>query len=232
MTISEAHRKLGHVSYGATKHVVSKGFITGITIDPDSKPDFCEVCTKAKSVHQPFPQESNTRAKKYKEQVHWDLWGPAFMKSLSGNSYVAACIDNATHDSKLHFQQKKSQLFQSYKKDKAYIKTQSGNHIKVSRSDKGESFSQKPSSTTRTKEKQYANSLSMIRHLKMVSPKEDENASRKSLSSSPHIRPTPFSMGRSDKSLQLVTNLNTSLSYKWKNSIQNENKRQLNLAGI
>jgi GAG-pre-integrase domain len=135
MMISEAHRKLGHVSYGAIKHAVSKGFINGITIDPDSKPDFCEACAKAKLARQPFPQESNTRAKNYGEQVYWDLWGPASVKSLSGNSYVAARIDDATRKSKLYFQQKKSQLFQSYKKDEAYIKTQSGNRIKVSRSD-------------------------------------------------------------------------------------------------
>jgi hypothetical protein len=53
---------------------------------------------------------------------------------------VAACIDDATCESKLYFQQKKSQLFQSYKKDEAYIETQSGNHIKVSRSDRGGEF--------------------------------------------------------------------------------------------
>jgi GAG-pre-integrase domain len=140
MTISRAHRKLRHVSYGAIKHAVSKGFINGITINPDSKPNLCGECAKAKSAQQPFPQESNTRAKKYGEQVHWNLWGPASVKSLSGNSYMAACIDNATHESKLYFQQKKSQLFQSYKKDKAYIETQSGNHIKVSCSDRGGEF--------------------------------------------------------------------------------------------
>jgi GAG-pre-integrase domain len=95
MTISEAHRKLGHVLYGAIKHAVSKGFINGITIDPDSKPDFCEACAKAKSAQQPFPQESNTRAENYGERVHWDLWGPASMKILSGNSYVAASWQHA-----------------------------------------------------------------------------------------------------------------------------------------
>jgi hypothetical protein len=140
MTISEAHRKLGHVSYGAIKHAVSKGFINGITIDPDSKPDFCEACAKAKLAWQPFPQESNTRAENYGERVHWDLWGPASVKSPSGNSYMAARMDDATRKSKLYFQQKKSQLFQSYKKDEAYIETQSGNRIKVSRSDRGGEF--------------------------------------------------------------------------------------------
>ena len=56
MSISEAHRKLGHISYGAITHAISKGFITRIKLDKDSKPEFCEACAKAKSARQPFPE--------------------------------------------------------------------------------------------------------------------------------------------------------------------------------
>ena len=49
MSISEAHRKLGHISYSAIKHVISNGFVTGIKLDSNLKPNFCEACTKAKS---------------------------------------------------------------------------------------------------------------------------------------------------------------------------------------
>ena len=57
MSISKAHRKLGHISYGAITHAITKGLITGIKLDKDSKPDFCEACTKAKSARQPFPKD-------------------------------------------------------------------------------------------------------------------------------------------------------------------------------
>ena len=103
MSLSQAHRKLGHISYSAIKHAISQGFIAGIELDPESKPDFCDACAKAKSAHQPFPKESESRVEKFGERVHWDLWGPATVKSLNGNSYVAACIDNATCESKLYF---------------------------------------------------------------------------------------------------------------------------------
>ena len=53
MSISEAHRKLGHISYGAITHAISKGFITRIELDKDSKPEFCKACAKAKSARQP-----------------------------------------------------------------------------------------------------------------------------------------------------------------------------------
>ena len=77
LTISKAHRKLGHIAPSAIKYVIAKGPITGIQLDPESKPEFCKVCAKAKAARQPFPKESETRATKYGEHVHWDLWGPA-----------------------------------------------------------------------------------------------------------------------------------------------------------
>ena len=70
MLISEAHRHLGHLAYGAVTHAISKGYITGIDLDTNSKTEFCDACAKAKAVRQPFPKESKTRANKYGEHVH------------------------------------------------------------------------------------------------------------------------------------------------------------------
>jgi GAG-pre-integrase domain len=140
MTISKAHKKLGHIATSAIKYAIRNGLITGIDLDLTSKPEFCEACTKAKSARQPFPRESEIRAEKFGERVHWDLWGPASVKSLNGNHYVAAHIDDATRQTKLYFQVKKSQTFNSYKKDEALIKTQSGNRIKSCHSNKGGKF--------------------------------------------------------------------------------------------
>ena len=140
MSISEAHRKLRHISYGAITHAITKGLITGIELDRDSKPNFCEACAKAKSTRQPFPKESKTRATNYGERVHWDLWGPASVKSLNRNTYVATRIDDATRETQLYFQKQKSQMIESYKIDEAYIETQTRNKIKVVRSDQGGEF--------------------------------------------------------------------------------------------
>ena len=70
MSLSQAHRKLGHILYSAIKHAISQGFIAGIELDPESKPDFCDACAKAKLAHQPFPKESGSRVEKFGEQVH------------------------------------------------------------------------------------------------------------------------------------------------------------------
>ena len=62
------------------------------------------------------------------------------VKSLNGHFYMAARIDDATRETKLYFQNKKSETIDSYKLDEAYIETQSGNRIKVVHSDQGGEF--------------------------------------------------------------------------------------------
>ena len=48
---------------------------------------------------------------------------------------MAACLDDATQETRLYFQEKKSETIQLYKQDEALIKTQTGNQIKISHSD-------------------------------------------------------------------------------------------------
>jgi GAG-pre-integrase domain len=48
MSISEVHRKLGHISHFAIKHAIVNGLITGINLNINSKPEFCKACAKAK----------------------------------------------------------------------------------------------------------------------------------------------------------------------------------------
>ena len=78
------------------KHMIKTGMITGIKLDPESKPEFCKLSAKSKSNCQPFPKESTTCATKYGERVHWDLWGPVAVQSLTGHSYVVAWMDDMT----------------------------------------------------------------------------------------------------------------------------------------
>ena len=49
MSISEAHCKLRHITHTAIRYAVTQNLITGIDLDLDLKPEFCEPCTKARS---------------------------------------------------------------------------------------------------------------------------------------------------------------------------------------
>ena len=101
MTISESHWKLSHITSVAIKYAITKAHITSVQIDPELKPKFCKAYAKAKVAQQPFPKELETHASKYRECVHWDLWGPAAAQSISRNWNMAACIDNMTHETAL-----------------------------------------------------------------------------------------------------------------------------------
>ena len=53
---------------------------------------------------------------------------------------MAVHIDDATHETMLYFQAKKSQAINSYKHDEVLIETQTRNHIKVAHSDQEGEF--------------------------------------------------------------------------------------------
>ena len=140
MTLYEAHRKLGHVSYTSVRNMVRTGMVTGIELDLSSKEEFCEACAKAKSDTQPYPKESTTRAENYGQRVHWDLWGPAAVKSLNGKSYAASRKDDATREVALHFLAKKSETLEAYRKDETWILNHGGSPIQYLRCDRGGEF--------------------------------------------------------------------------------------------
>jgi hypothetical protein len=88
ISLMEAHHKLGYIVCTAIKHMVSTGMITGIEIDPNSNEEFFKTCAKVKAACKLCPKELEMRAKKFGEQVHWDLWGPALVTSLGGTQHA------------------------------------------------------------------------------------------------------------------------------------------------
>jgi hypothetical protein len=140
MSINEAHQKLRHINYAVIQHMVKAKLVEGIKLDSESQSEFCDACAKAKSNVWPFLKESETRSKVYGKFLHWDLWGPASVRSLQGNSYCTARIDDASSKEQVYFQQKKSQAMQSYLKDEAYLENQTGKHIGTIHIDQGGEF--------------------------------------------------------------------------------------------
>ena len=52
ISISKAHRKLGHIAHLAIGHVITNELITGTDLDMNSKVEFHEACAKARSARQ------------------------------------------------------------------------------------------------------------------------------------------------------------------------------------
>ena len=122
ISISDLHRRMGHISHGAARHAVTSGLVTGVNLDFKSVPSFCETCIKARIPRLPFPKESNTHAKVYGERAWSDVWGPAPVESIGHKTYMLTFTDEASRESVLYFIPKKSDVFANYKNYEAWVK--------------------------------------------------------------------------------------------------------------
>jgi hypothetical protein len=139
LSISDLHRKMGHISHEMICHMIKSGAVTGVQLDESSKPEFCEACAKAKIKRLPVPkQRSNARAaKKYGDRIHSDLWGPAQVSSIGGKNYFITFTDKVTTVTKVEFLKKKSEVFPNYRNFAMAAKTQRGVTVKELHSGRG-----------------------------------------------------------------------------------------------
>ena len=104
--------------------------------------DFYEHCLYGKQNRVKFPSGS-TREKQILELIHNDVFGPVPVPSLGGSLYYVRFIDDFSRNIRLYFLKKKSQVFIKFKEYKALIENQTGNKIKVLRTDNGGEFCEK-----------------------------------------------------------------------------------------
>jgi hypothetical protein len=143
LTITKFHRLMGHVNHNNLRKMVHDGQVTGVELNMDLKPEFCETCIKAKALWKPFPIPKHLSKDKivaYSSKVSSDVWGPAQVKLLGGNSYSNSYLNHYSHEERVYFLKRKSETFDWYKKYEAWLRVQRGAMIKVFRSDQGGEF--------------------------------------------------------------------------------------------
>ena len=69
------------------------------------------------------------------ELVHTDLWGPSPVTSLEGSRYYITFIDDLSKKEWIYFLKNKSDVFESFKKWKAMVETETYLKVKCLRSD-------------------------------------------------------------------------------------------------
>src|SRR6266850_5187943 len=173
ITISELHRKMGHINHDDLRHMVQNGTVTGIDLDMDSKPEPCPTCIEAKATRRPFPKLSTSdRAKSYGDKVVSDLWGPAPTATIKGKKYYLAFQDQFTHEERIYFLHKKSEAFSYYKIYEAWVKMQREANIKTLGTDRGGEF-------TGATFKSHLENSGTVRHLTVHdSPQSNGKAER------------------------------------------------------
>ena len=127
-----------HISPEAARHLVKKKFVTGVCLEVmlSRDPFFCESCVYAKATCKPVPKiQEGKHATKFGDEVHSDLWGPAFVEKKGKKRYYITFTDDCTCFTHLYLLRAKSDTFESYKEYDAWCMTQLGVQIKVLHSD-------------------------------------------------------------------------------------------------
>ncbi|KAL6323541.1 hypothetical protein AAG906_039119 [Vitis piasezkii] len=127
---------LGHMSEKGMKMLLSKGKLPELkSIDFD----MCESCILGKQKKVSFLKTGKTPKAEKLELVHTDLWGDYYSKiaSLGGSRYYITFIDDSSRKVWVYFLKNKYDVFETFKKWKAMVETETSLKVKCLRSDNG-----------------------------------------------------------------------------------------------
>jgi len=129
ITLEQLHRRMHHISPGIAKKLVSEGFVTGVHLISTAEAEFfCESCVYAKAMRKAVPKaHEGERSKKFGEEVHSNLWGPAPVQTKGGWCYYITFIDDYTRMAHLYLLCTKDEAFVAYQQFEAWC----GNQLKV-----------------------------------------------------------------------------------------------------
>jgi transposase InsO family protein len=141
LTWDEWHRALGHLSITSIEKLAKSGLVTGLDIDPNSKPSLsCEACIKGKSSHQKFPKEAEDHGHKSGDLTYSDLWGPARTPSIGLHKYYIQFTDDASRHCTIRFLKDKTEAFDRIKDYVALVENKLGRPPKYMRFDSGSEY--------------------------------------------------------------------------------------------
>jgi hypothetical protein len=139
-TWEQWHWVLGHANQ-KTLEMMAREDPQGMPIIAELNKNYqCEACIKAKQHVAPFSQKLETKYTKVGELVVSDVWGPAQVQSLQGNSYFVSFIDMHSRFSAVYFKKSNKEVRDRYKDFEALVKTQTQNEIKQLQTDEGKEY--------------------------------------------------------------------------------------------
>ena len=136
------HRRFGHLNFRSLKHLNSKKLVHGIPAI--KKPEkSCKVCMEGKQPRLPFASETAPRAKHALGVVHSDVCGPFPVASIGGNKYFVLFVDEFTRMTWVSLIKFKHEVFDEFKKFRMKAENQSGQKLKILRTDGGGEYNSK-----------------------------------------------------------------------------------------
>ncbi|GJE99589.1 polyprotein [Phanerochaete sordida] len=152
----EWHCALGHINTTQLQEMHRQGLVDGMTVDTSSDPDFeCDACVQAKHARAPFPEIATGSADQIGAIIYSDIWGPARVTSLQGNSYVITFTDAKSRFVGVDFMKSRDAALDRFKKHEQLIERQTGHKVKIVHVDNAKEY-------TAGQFRQYAESRGIV----------------------------------------------------------------------
>ncbi|KAK2352556.1 putative mitochondrial protein [Trifolium repens] len=136
------HYRYGHLNFKSLNQLSSKKMVVGLPLihTPDK---LCEGCFVSKQPRNSFKNSVYSRSKQALDVVHSDVCGPIETSTLGGNRYFMTCVDEFTRKIWIFLLKEKSEVFSVFTKFCALAERQSGNKLKILRTDGGGEYNSK-----------------------------------------------------------------------------------------
>lgn len=136
------HERCGHCSYKTIREMAKGDAVNGMVVNSvksdESDNQFCEACIFGKHCRKPF-EESDTRASKPAELIHFDLCGPMSVENYGKNKFLAVFCDDHTSIVNVYAIRIKNEIVERMADMISEAKT-AGHRIHRVRSDNGKEF--------------------------------------------------------------------------------------------
>lgn len=150
------HARLEHMNFNSLKHMSDKKLIEGLhRINIPSQP--CEGSLVGKQTRNSFPSHTIYKAKKRLELIHGDLCGPVSPPTPAGNRYFMLLVDDYSRVMWVYLLKTKDEAFQTFKNFRVKVEIETGEKMKVFRTDRGGEFLSNEFTT-------YCNETGLPRH--------------------------------------------------------------------
>ncbi|GAA5885120.1 hypothetical protein JCM1840_001934, partial [Sporobolomyces johnsonii] len=137
--LTTLHRRFAHLSERALRTLAQSGQVTGLRVEGAHRSEECNVFQATRATRLPFPS-SDSLASHPLELVHSDVL-TVDTASLAGKWYVVTFVDDFSRRLWVEPLDRKSGVFEAFKRFKAAAETESGRKLQHFRSDNGGEYS-------------------------------------------------------------------------------------------
>ena len=138
VSMADLHAQLNHMPTSAIRRLVHSKSVAGTPdrVTGGSSDDFCEDCVNGKLTRAPHTKLA-TRAERPLFRVFSDVHGPVPVQSRKGHRYWVTFIDDYSCLPAVYFVAKKSDVFEAFRRYRAWAENVTSQRIGILQDDKG-----------------------------------------------------------------------------------------------